>query len=206
MMGKKLLYLVFILVISGCNNSNKKALTSTEKSNEKIFTKELKTNSGKIFILTEDKSLGASISKVKLETQSFEKGNNTFDLGEIDPVENVFLADLDNNGFEEFYFTTRSAGSGSYSKIYGFASNNDKSVSPVNVPELSSDSRKSGGIFDGYMGHNEFTVQNGELINEFSVYQQADANAKATGGIRKVKYILIAGEAGWILKPLEIIP
>lgn len=205
-MKKIQFFLIMILLITGCSNQAKKDSTPEIKSDEKIVTRELKTNSGMVFVLTEDKSLGASVSIVKLKTRNFEKSNDEYILGEIDPIEKVFLADLDQNGYEEMYIITRGAGSGSYSNIFGFSSNNDKSVTPIYIPDISANDVVQGGLFYGYQGHNTFTLENGSLINSFPVYLKDDTNANPTGGNRSVKYSMIAGEATWILKPTEIIP
>jgi hypothetical protein len=161
------------------------------------------TESGKIFMVRVDKSLGASIHKVSLETREFEIVNDTYDLGEVDPVENIFLGDLDEDGYEEIYITTRSAGSGSYGSIYGFASNRDKSVSEIYVPEPG-DLPDKGLYFQGYRGHNKFLVENGVLVNEFPVYAESDTNAKPTLGKRTVFYTLEHGEASRILSPVRV--
>ena len=158
------------------------------------------TESGKIFMVRVDKSLGASIHKVTVETREFEIVNDTYDLGEVDPVEHIFLGDLDGDGFEEIYITTRSAGSGSYGSIYGIASNNDKSVSEIYVPKPS-DLPDKASFFQGYRGHNKFQIENGVLVNEFPVYAESDTNAKPTLGTRKVFYTLDHGEASRILTP-----
>jgi len=192
-----------ILFLNGCNNPQKTSSHSGEETETGIISKEYTTRSGQIFILTEDKSQGASINKVKISTRKFENANEEFILGEIDPVETVFLADLDQNGYDELYFTIRSAGSGSYSWIYGFVSNNDKSVSSIYVPDISEVDLKSGGMFDGYMGHNSFIIENGVLVNNFPVYHKNDTNASPSGEHRKIRYTLIPGEAGWMLKPIE---
>lgn len=208
-MKRLLFHFLVILILSACSNSGQKQNTiinSEGKADNPIEKKEFITVSGKKLIISVDKSIGASISKVTLETKNFEITNDTFDIGETDPVEDVFLADLDNNGFQEFYFTTRSAGSGSYSKIYGFASNNDKSVTPVHIPEWNGSDNESEPFFKGFQGHNTFSVINGQLYHIFPVYLPEDSNANPTGGIRKIKYILVASEAGWILKPSELIP
>lgn len=201
---KSIVFFIIILFFTGCNNSQMSKPIGKELTKSGIITNEFKTRSDKVFILTEDKSMGASISKAKLAVHNFEIANEEFDLGEIDPVENIFLADLDQNGFEELYFTTRSSGSGSYSRIFGFASNNDKSVTPVYVPEIAEDELNSGRIFYGYMGHNSFSVENGILIHSFPVYLKDDSNANPTGGAQRIKYELITGESGWILKPTGI--
>jgi hypothetical protein len=162
------------------------------------------TASGKEFTLIEDKSLGASLSIVTIKMAKFTEVNRSFAPDTIDPVEKVFLADLDQNGYEELYFTTRGAGSGSISTIYGFASNRDKSVSQVYVPEISGTQREPGGFYDGFMGHNSFSMEDGILVNTFPVYLEGDKNSSPSGEKRSVSYALKAGEASWILEPVGI--
>ena len=72
-----------------------------------------------------------------------------------DPVSNVLLADLDDNGFDEIYIITTSAGSGSCGNVLGFASNKDKSLSMIHFPEI----QESDPNFKGYMGHDAFTIE-----------------------------------------------
>ena len=42
-------------------------------------------------------------------------------------------------------------------------------------------------------------------MRQFPVHLENDNNTNPTGGKRKIVYGLIAGEAGWILKPQQII-
>jgi len=174
----------------------------TEKGATEIFG-EYVTESGKIFIVRIDKSLGASIQIATLETRNFEIINDTYDLGEVDPIEDVFLSDLDGDGFEEIYITTRSAGSGSYGGIYGFASNRDKSVSEIYIPEPRQLPGDVATFFMGYRGHNIFRIKDGVLVNEFPVYADSDSNAKPTQNRRTVFYSLKLGEASRILSPIK---
>lgn len=208
---KKLILVIsaISLILLSCRNSttNKNDNSNTQSASENNqmpkSSKKYKSSSGKLFIISEDHSLGYSISKVKIETKGFTEHNSVYDLGELEPIENVFFADLDQNGYEEIYFTTRSAGSGSYSNIYGFASNNDKSVSPIYVSEITKDDLEIGGLFEGYAGHNKFELESEHIINSFSIYKEGDNNSSPSGGQRCVYYSLIAGEAGWILTPVK---
>ena len=163
------------------------------------------TKSGKKFIVSIDHSLGESLKYVEIKTDGFEAVNSNHIVGEIDPVEEVIIADLDRNGFDEIYILTRSSGSGSYGNIYGMVSNRDKSATPFYVPEISEKQMEKGGLFEGFMGHNKFSVEDGKLVNTFPIYLENDSNLNPTGGKRKILYDLIAGEAGWILKPNSII-
>jgi hypothetical protein len=113
-----------------------------------------------------------------------------------DPISDAFTADLDGNGFEEIYIVTTAAGSGSYGTILGFASNKDKSLSMIHFPEV----REGDANFEGYMGHDTFTIEGRKLVRIFPVYQEGDTNANPTGGRRKLVYGLVPGEAGWQLK------
>jgi hypothetical protein len=122
-------------------------------------------------------------------------------LSDVDPIKDVFLADINNDGFEELYMITEVAGSGGYAGIIGIASNNDKSTSAITVPELLEEDMKAGKLFEGYQGHDKIYIENKLLVREFPVYKTGDNNAKPTGGDRTVIYNLSKGEASWVLTP-----
>lgn len=208
-MKRLLFYLLAILVVSSCQNKENKKRASEQKENTQsandIIRTEYLTKSGKKFIIQEDYSMGASICKLEIETRGFTKSNAIQKLGETDPVHHVFVTDLDKNGFDEIYIITSSAGSGSYSKIHGLGSNYDKSATPIYVHEATDKQLQKGGMFEGYMGHNKFMLKNGTIVNTFPIYKPNDTNSNPTGGKREISYSLIAGEAGWILKPEKII-
>jgi hypothetical protein len=111
------------------------------------------------------------------------------------------VADLDANGYPEIYVYVASAGSGSYGSVVGYAANRRKSLTEIYLAPITDDAKAS----KGYMGHDEFTVSEGALLRRFPVYKDGDANAAPTGGKRQVQYKLVAGEAGWVLKPDGIV-
>jgi hypothetical protein len=108
-------------------------------------------------------------------------------------------ADLDANGFPELYVFTQSAGSGSYGGVVGYASNKNKSVTEINLPELSGKDAR------GFQGHDAFAVSGRTLVRQFPIYRDADANVAPTGGERRISYRLRAGEAAWRLQPVKSI-
>ena len=156
---------------------------------------EYKTKTGKTIIVSETHPVGKSLSTIKITTMGFA---HTYQetLEDMDPVTDVFIADLDENGFDEIYIITTSAGSGSYGNVIGFASNKDKSVSRINFPDVDA----NGPDFKGYMGHDVFSIKDQKLIKSFPIYVKEDTNQKPTGGNRKLIYGLIPGEAMWQLK------
>ena len=116
---------------------------------------------------------------------------------EIDgTVTDAEIDDLDANGFPEVYIYVTSAGSGSYGSLAAWAVNNGKSMTPIFLPPVAD----SPTLSKGYMGHDEFAVVEGTLVQRFPLYREGDANARPTGKIRQLQYKLKAGEAGWVLR------
>jgi hypothetical protein len=158
-------------------------------------TKDIKTSTGKWISVIETHPVGQSVSDIRITTAGFEHELDETVEG-ADPIKDIFIADLDGNGFDELYIITISAGSGSYGKVIGMASNREKSMSMINFPEIERDDP----IFEGYMGHDAFTVENQRLVRSFPVYRSKDTNTKPTGGTRRVVYRLKPGEAMWQLQ------
>ncbi len=159
-----------------------------------IFS-EYVTRSGKSLLIEESHPIGQSLSDISLKSVGFEH-----ELTELfnnrDPIKSVHVADLDANGFDEFFIITVSSGSGSYGNVIAFASNRDKSLSVIYFPEI----QERDELFTGYMGHDAFGISNNKLLRSFPIYQPSDTNNNPTGGTRRLAYSLFAGEAGWQLK------
>ena len=159
------------------------------------FINEYKTNSGRTIIISETHPLGQSLSTIRINTRDLEY-NYSEAFTDRDPVSDVFIADIDDNGFDEIYIITTSAGSGSYGTVLGFASNKDKSLSMINFPDVDSTNK----VFEGYMGHDSFIIENKKLVRTFPVYNKEDTNKNPTGGKQKLIYSLYPGEAMWQLR------
>jgi hypothetical protein len=157
--------------------------------------KEYKTKTGKTIIISETHPVGRSLSTIEISTKDF--GHNYQEIyKDRDSISDVFVADLDGNGFDEIYIITTSAGSGSYGTVLGFSSNKDISLSMINFPEI----QKRDENFEGYMGHDTFRIEDQKLVRIFPVYNEGDTNQNPTGGTRKLVYGLYPGEAMWQLK------
>jgi len=159
------------------------------------FIKRYITNTGNTIIISETHPVGQSLSNIRINTRDFEY-NYSETFTDTDPVSDVFIADIDDNGFDEIYIITTSAGSGSYGNVLGFASNKDKSLSMINFPDVDSTSK----VFEGYLGHDSFFIENKKLVRTFPIYNEEDTNHNPTGGIRELIYGLYPGEAMWQLQ------
>ncbi len=157
--------------------------------------KEYRTDTGKTFHVTEKHPNGQSLSTIEIVSSGFAYNLNET-VEDSDPIKEMIIADLDNNGFDELYIITVSSGSGSYGGILAFASNSDVSLSMINSPEIEKDDIH----FHGYMGHDSFRVIDQQLIRTFPIYLPADKQNNSTGGIRTLTYGLYPGEAMWQLK------
>jgi heat shock protein HslJ len=157
--------------------------------------RQYRTITGKTIVVTETHPAGRSLSTIEIRTGGFEHEFQEV-FPDRDPVSDVFVADLDGNGFDEIYIVTTAAGSGSYGTVLGFASNKDKSLSMIHFPEV----RAGDAHFQGYMGHDSFAIEGSKLVRMFPVYNAGDSNGNPTGGRRKLVYGLVPGEAGWQLR------
>lgn len=202
----KIILLFCTLVLVACKpNHEHKHGHSHQHGNEQSHKHqggEFITKTGKAIIVKEIHSDSASLVSVEITAKEFENGNH-FRLKDIDPIVSVELQDLDQNGFEELYIITRTAGSGSYMNVIGYASNNDKSLSPIYIPELTNNDFEKGGLFEGYMGHDQFYFKDQMLVRKFPIYNEGDSNSKPTGNEKEITYLLVKGEASWQLKEQE---
>ena len=168
---------------------------SYDKDTSPDAPKTYETKTGKTIIISETHPAGQSLSTIEISTKGFEYDDaQTYE--DKDPISDVFVADLDGNGFDEIYIIITSAGSGSYGTVLGFASNKDKSLSMINFPEI----QESDKNFEGYMGHDTFKIEDQKLVRTFPIYNKDDTNQHPTGGTRKLVYGLYSGEAMWQLK------
>jgi hypothetical protein len=186
---KVLLILVFFLLIIGFISCSK------NEDDTGPLQWEFKTNTGKSIFVTETHPEGQSLSNIEIRTEGF-LHNISETFVNKDPITDIFISDLDGNGFDEIYIVTSSQGSGSYGGVLAFASNKDLSMSMINFPDI----KENPIIFDGYMGHDVFTIEDQGLVRTFPVYKNDDTNQNPTGGKRKVIYKLAPGEAMWQLK------
>ncbi len=172
---------IFAFVSSCCNLSEKESFPGTA----------YKLKNDKSVFIYETHPVGQSLSTIEINSKGFENELAEV-IEEADPISAVLLGDLDQNGFGEIYIVLTAAGSGSYGSILGFASNNDKSLSQIYLPEVD----KENVLFKEYQGHDSFTIEKNKLVRSFPM----DISNDSIQMKRIVIYSLYAGEATWQLK------
>jgi hypothetical protein len=199
--SKTIFYLSMALtVFIGCNDQTeiqshddkpKDTAKTQEPAVEKetyTFQKSLQFKSISFDITTKG---SGSLRQLSIQPKGFEETNKNFEL-EIDgKATDAQVADLNSDGFPELLIFTQSAGSGSYGNVIAFSSNGAKSMSRVYFPPANENPK----LNKGYMGHDIFLINESSLVQEFPIYKEGDPNSNPTGGIRRIQYKLVNGEA-----------
>ena len=166
------------------------------KSVEKVV---YKTASGKsIELIIHEKSSG--LSDFTIVALDFANSKDSLTIKDSDPLQQVMVEDLDGNGYDELYLITTSSGSGSYGSIFGFASNQDLSLTTIYVPEITENDVQLDGSFFGYMGHDSIYSNENKMFRKYPIFKEGDPNCCPTGGDKTLSYRLRAGEASWVLE------
>jgi hypothetical protein len=196
-----ILYLtIALIVITGCNDQTENQSQAdkpkdTTKTQEPTIQKETYSFQKSLQfkgISFDIKTKGnGSLKQLIIEPKGFQETNKSIEL-EIDgKVTDAQVADLNSDGFPELLIFTQSAGSGSYGNVTAFSANGAKSMSQVYFPATSENPK----LNKGYMGHDTFLINESALIQEFHIYKEGDPNSNPTGGVRRIQYKLVDGEA-----------
>ncbi len=203
------LFILFLFLIA-CKQEKSTPVSSQEMT-EKNISPAVAANSDNIKKSIFKTSTGKSIALIAIQknsslndfsvvTKDFPNSKDSLVIRDSDPFQEAVLKDLDGNGYDELYIIARSTGSGSYASIFGFASNQDLSLTSIYVPEISENDIQEGKPFYGYMGHDSIYFNENRLYRKFPIYKEGDANCCPTGGDKILSYQLKAGEASWKLE------
>lgn len=140
-------------------------------------------------------------STLTIQPKGFSEDNSIITKTIDGSINNVEVDDVNADGSPELLIYVTSAGSGSYGTAIGFSGNNNKSLSEIAVPSIIDNPKAN----KGYMGHDEFAIVEGTLVQRFPIYKDGDTNSKPTGGTRQIQYKLKNGEASKVFAIDKII-
>jgi Periplasmic lysozyme inhibitor of I-type lysozyme len=126
-----------------------------------------------------------------IQPKGFSEDNSIITKTIDGSINNVEVDDVNADGSPELLIYVTSAGSGSYGTAIGFSGNNNKSVAEISIPSIVDNPKTN----KGYMGHDEFALVEGTLVQRFPIYKEGDTNNNPTGGTRQIQYKLKNGEA-----------
>ena len=151
------------------------------------------------------KSISFDITKsgdtLTIQPSGFESDNTKVIKTIEGTVSNIEVDDINTDGSPELMIYITSSGSGSYGTAIGFSGNNNKSMSEITIPRIVDNPKTN----KGYMGHDEFALVEGTLVQRFPTYKEGDTNSKPTGGTRQIQYKLKNGEASKVFAVDKII-
>lgn len=124
--------------------------------------------------------------------------NRPFTTEVAGPVTGMEVADIDANGAPEVYVFIKAPQRG---ELLGFSSNRNKSLSFIFVPELKEEAERA----PAYRGGDEFAVLENAIGRRFPLFTGDSSDPQPTGKMRQVQYKLVAGEAGWLLQPVDVV-
>lgn len=140
-------------------------------------------------------------STLTIQPKGFSEDNSIITKTIDGSINNVEVDDVNADGSPELLIYVTSAGSGSYGTAIGFSGNNNKSLSEIAIPSIIDNPKAN----KGYMGHDEFAIVEGTLVQRFPIYKDGDTNSKPTGGTRQIQYKLKNGEASKVFAIDKII-
>ena len=109
--------------------------------------------------------------------------------------------DINADGSPEIYIYSVEPAGDKRATLVAFSANRKKSLSQIYLPALEDDDKNA----KGYRGRDEFAVVEGIIARRFPIFPEDRSKTEPTGKMRQIQYKLVAGEAGWRLKPDKVI-
>jgi len=131
---------------------------------------------------------------VFLKPKGLRAENLPFSVSIDGKVTGAEIADLNGDGFPEIYIYISANDKNAKGSLVAFASNKNKSLTPIYLPPLSDDPP----LMHGYTGHDEFAVVENSIERRFPL------SGGRLNAYRQIQYKLKAGEAGWVLKNTRV--
>jgi len=146
------------------------------------------------------KSKSANESELRVKPIGFQNTAREADFYIKGRITSALIDDLNNDGFPDLVLVAYTDSGDSYKTIYAFASDQNKSIVPIAMPDLMLDGKLNG----GYRGQDEFTMMEGTIMRKFPVYKPGDEKDKPTGGKRAIQYTMTGkAESGYKFKVMQ---
>ncbi|WP_131694807.1 hypothetical protein [Dyadobacter tibetensis] len=191
-MNPKLTSLSLILLFYACTTQNSR-LDQDEARNE-VNTPEQKvvhyykhTKKGRKIHVKELQIEGMPLVEIQIIPSGY-PNNHPVEIGAVDPIDHIELADLDRNGEDELYIFTRETGIEKKGNFYVFAPLKGEKFVQIEMEFLDPKEFLKGGKLEGYLGHDQFVLEKDRVIRTYPIFEFNDTIVKATDAHRKVIY------------------
>jgi hypothetical protein len=130
----------------------------------------------------------------------FPDSRDTILFEEIENIDTIIIADIDNDGYEEMYIFTKGFSPGAYDYVFGVTSDEDKSYKEINFADIKPSDAIEGGVFDGYQGQDVYALENNTIKRTFPVYNAGDFYNSPSRGYRTLYYTIEKNDSGFYFK------
>jgi hypothetical protein len=165
------------------------SFSDTGKVNKNIKSEIYTLKSGKSFTIFQEPE-SEYLYDVRIVGNGFLEKTDTILFDEIEKVDTVVIADLDNDGFEELYIFTRGFEPGDYDHVFGVMSAEDKSYDEIIFPSIKPEDITMGSMFEGYNGKDVYKIKDNVLERTFPVHKQGDTYENPELGYRTIYYTI----------------
>jgi hypothetical protein len=139
-------------------------------------------------------------NELSIKPVGFDNSAHEMDFYIKGRIAKVDIDDLNNDTYPDLVVYLYTGDDGVFGTVYAFMSSENKSIIPVALPDVMLD----GKIKDGYKGHDQFSLLEGLLMQQFPIYKPGDDKDKPTGGKRVVQYQVVdAGDGSYKFKVLR---
>lgn len=140
---------------------------------------------------------------VRVFGKGFPEMQDTIFFEEIELIDTVIIADINNDGFDEMYIFTRGYAPFAYDHVFGITSDEDKNYKEINFTDIKQSDVAEGNIFNGYQGQDVYTFENNKIKRIFPVYNQGDFYGNPSRGYKTLFYTIEKTESGFYYKPID---
>ena len=178
-----------------CNSIN-----DTIKDAPNIFTSsEYFLKSGKSFTILQSPESDYLVN-VYIIGNGFPGSRDTILFDEIELIDTVLIADINNDGYEELYIFTKGFFPGAYDHVFGVTSDEDISYKEINFPDMKPSDFIENGVLNGYQGQDVYTLEDNTIKRAFPVYNAGDFYNSPSRGYRTLYYTLEKADSHFYYK------
>jgi hypothetical protein len=139
-------------------------------------------------------------NELSIKPEGFDNAAREMDFFIKGRIAKVEIDDLNNDSYPDLVVYFYTGEEGIIGMVYAFMSSENKSIIPVVLPDVQLD----GKLKDGYKGHDQFSLLEGKLMQQFPIYKTGDDKDKPTGGKRVVQYQVVgSAETGYKFKMIR---
>jgi hypothetical protein len=137
---------------------------------------------------------------VRIFGKGFSGSRDTIFFEEIEIIDTVIIADINNDGYEEMYVFTRGFLPGAYDHVFGVTSDKDISYKEIYFYDLKPSDFSEYAVFNGYQGQDVYTLENNTIKRTFPVYNAGDFYNNPSRGYRTLHYTIERTDSGFYYK------